>query len=51
MALRRRPRNPLTLDPENVLPAFLSQVRMAVFNRMRSRVAPQFSSVRAHKTT
>ena len=29
---------PLTLDRENVLPAFLAQLRLAVFNRMHSRV-------------
>jgi len=31
---------PLTLDRENVLPAFLAQVRLAVLNRMHSRVTP-----------
>jgi len=29
---------PLTLDRENVLPAFLAQLRLAVFNRMHGRV-------------
>lgn len=32
---------PLTLDRENVLPAFLSQLRLAVFNRMHNKLAQQ----------
>src|SRR5437762_3194828 len=41
MALRHRPEGPLSLDRENVQPAFLSQVRVAVFNRMHSQLAPE----------